>query len=83
MLAVQGTVGAAITALVGIVGMLDFDHIGAEHGELISRERAGQYMGDVDDANALERSGHAGLLGRINRKTGKLSSSRAPGRRAK
>jgi hypothetical protein len=64
VLAVQRAVGAAVTALVGIVRMLDLNHIGAEDGKLIGRKRAGQHMGDVDDANTLERSGHAELLRR-------------------
>src|SRR5260370_23119947 len=62
MLAVERAIGAAVAALVRLVRVLDLDHLGAEHGELIGRERAGQHMGDVDDANAREGSGHGGLL---------------------
>ncbi len=80
---VQRAVGAAIAALVGLVGMLDLDHVGAEDGELIRRERASQHMGDVNDANALERSGHAGLLRLVNRERTELSAYRAAGRRPK
>ena len=58
MPAVQLAVGAGAAALVGVVGMLDLDHIGAQYGELIGSKRAGQHMGDVDDANSLEGSGH-------------------------
>jgi hypothetical protein len=38
--------------------MLDLDHVGAQHRQLIGRERAGKNMGDVDDTNAFERSRH-------------------------
>src|SRR5580704_1242538 len=40
--------------------MLDLDHVGAENRELIGRERPRQHVGDVDDADALERTGHGG-----------------------
>ena len=52
--AVEFLVGAGAAALVGIVGMLDLDDVGAQHRQLIGRERPGQHMGDVDDANSLE-----------------------------
>ena len=55
-------VGAGAAALVGVVGMLDLDHVGAQHGQLIGGERPRQHMGDVDDADALERSRHRALL---------------------
>ena len=61
--AVQRPIAAGAAGLVGVVRILDFDHIGAKDGELIGGERSGQHMGDVDDANALERSGHMRLLG--------------------
>ena len=57
---VERLVGAAAAALVGIVGMLDLDHVGAQHRELIGRERPRQHMGGVDDPDTLERS-HAYL----------------------
>ena len=62
---VQRAVGAALAALVGLVRVLDLDHVGAEHGQLIGGERAGQHMGDVDDADAFKGSRHAAysLLG--------------------
>ena len=44
------------TALIGLVGMLDLDHVGAKDGELIGRERSGQNVGDVDHPDSLERS---------------------------
>ena len=56
--AVERLVGAAAAALVGLVGMLDLDHVGAEHGELVGRERPGQHVRDVDHPDALERSRH-------------------------
>ena len=52
-----------LAALIGVVRVLDLDHVGAEHRQLISREGAGQHMGDVDDSDALKGSGHGGLLG--------------------
>jgi hypothetical protein len=42
--------------------MLDLDDVGAQDGELISGERAGQNMGDVDYADSLERSHRRALL---------------------
>src|SRR5262249_48652165 len=45
--------GAA--ALIGIIRMLDLDHVGTQHCQLIGRERAGQHMGGVNYTNALER----------------------------
>jgi hypothetical protein len=42
--------------------MLDLDDVGPEHRQLIGRERAGQHVRDVDDADPLEGSGHGGLL---------------------
>src|SRR5262247_4344141 len=41
--------------------MLDLDHVGAQHGQLIGRERPGQNVGDVDHPDAFERS-HRDLL---------------------
>src|SRR5581483_11372817 len=60
---VQRPVGAAVAALVGVVGVLDLDHVGAEHRKLIGRERPRQHMRDVDDADTLERAGHSVLSG--------------------
>ena len=56
LLSVERLVGAAAAALVGIVGMLDLDHVGAQHRELIGRERPRQHMGGVDHPDSLERS---------------------------
>src|SRR5205814_5413407 len=64
--AVERPVGAALAALVGFIGVLDLDDVGAQHRQLIGGEWAGQHMGDVDDADALKGSGHDGLLaGRV------------------
>src|SRR4029077_20795961 len=62
---VERAVGAALAALVGLIRMLDLDHVGAEHGQLIGGERTGQHMGYVDDADAFKRPRHAAysLLG--------------------
>ena len=53
---VQRAVGAAVAALVGLFRVFDLDHVGAEYGKLIGCERPRQHMGDVDDANPLERA---------------------------
>ncbi len=55
---VQHLVTAGIAALIRIVRMLDLDHIGTHQPKLIRRERTGQHMRDVDDADALERTRH-------------------------
>ena len=41
--------------------MLDLDHVGAQHRELIGRERPRQHMGDVDHPDSFERP-HRALL---------------------
>jgi hypothetical protein len=38
--------------------MFDLDYIRSQHSELISSKRPREHMGNVDDANALERSSH-------------------------
>src|SRR5581483_9924905 len=60
--AVELAVGAAAAALVRVVRMLDLDHVGAQHGKLISGERTRQHMRHVDDANAFKGAGHGRLL---------------------
>ncbi len=47
-LVVERLVGARAAALVGVVRVLDLDHVGAEHAELIGRERPRQNVGRVD-----------------------------------
>jgi len=47
-----------LAALVGLVGMLDLDHVGAQHRQLVGREWPRQHMRDVDHPDALERSRH-------------------------
>ncbi len=59
--AVEVLVGAGGAALVGIVGMLDLDHVRAQHGELVGRERPRQHVRDVDHPDAFERTRHPGL----------------------
>ena len=63
---VQVVIGAGVSALVGLGGVFDLDHIGAEQAKLIGGERAGENVGDVEDANALERANpccaHPGFL---------------------
>jgi hypothetical protein len=58
--AVEFLIGACAAALVGIVWMLDLDHVGAQHGQLIGGERPGKHMGDVDHPDPFERP-HANL----------------------
>ena len=60
-LVVERLVGARAAALVGVVRVLDLDHVGAEHAELIGRERPRQNVGRVDHPDTLERS-HGALL---------------------
>src|SRR5262249_566532 len=56
-------VGAGPAALVRVTGVFDLDHVGAEHAELISRERPGEHVRNVDHPDALERSRHCILPG--------------------
>src|SRR6266849_3774394 len=42
--------------------MLDLDHVGAQHCELIGRKRSRQDVRDVDHPDAFERSRHCCLL---------------------
>src|SRR5436189_2468862 len=56
--AVERLIGAGAAALVWLAGMLDLDYVGTEHGQLISRKRPSQHVGDVDHPDALERSLH-------------------------
>ena len=58
---VQHVVAAGIAALIRVVRMLDLDHVGAHQPKLIGRERPGQHVRDVDDADAFERTRHARL----------------------
>src|SRR5262249_16801568 len=56
--AVERPVGAVATTLVGIVGMLDLDDVGAQHRQLVGRKRSRQHVRDVDHPDAFERSRH-------------------------
>jgi hypothetical protein len=58
--AVERLVGAAGAALIGFFGMLDLDHVGPEHGQLIGRKRPRQNMRDVNHTYAFEGSCHRG-----------------------
>jgi hypothetical protein len=59
--AVERLVGPIGAALIGLVGVLDLDHVSPQHGQLISRKRPRQNMRDVDHAYAFEGSRHRGL----------------------
>jgi hypothetical protein len=50
-----------MTALVAIDGMLDLDHLCTEYSQLISGERPGQDMGDVQYFDAFKGSHEVGL----------------------
>src|SRR5439155_21947868 len=55
----------AVPQLAGAVAalrVLDLDHIGAEPGQHLRARRAGLVMGEIDDANAVERLAHLSLL---------------------
>src|ERR1700758_4727428 len=38
------------------------DHVGAQQSELVARIGAGQYLREVENLHALERSGHGDIL---------------------
>ena len=40
----------------GSFGILDLDHVGAQHAQLIGRERPSQHVRDVDHPDAFERT---------------------------
>src|ERR1039458_8829781 len=42
------------------------DHVGAQYGQLIGRERSRQHVGDVDHPNPFERSRHRALLRQLS-----------------
>ena len=53
---VQRVVRSRLAALVGLVGVVHLDDVGAEDGELVGGERAGQHVGAVEDLDAFERT---------------------------
>ena len=52
--AVERLVGPGAAALVGLVRVLDLDHVGAEERELVGRKGTGEHVGDVDHPDAVE-----------------------------
>ncbi len=48
--------------LIAGAGLFDLDDIGAELRELLRRERSGEYLGEIDDSNAVERARQKGML---------------------
>ena len=52
---VERLVGPLLAHLVGPGRVLDLDDVGPEHGQLVGGEGAGQHMGRVDHAEAVER----------------------------
>ena len=77
---VERLVGAVAAALIGLIGMLDLDHVGAQYSQLVGGKRAGQNVRDVDDSDPFERSHQRGLLGGLLRLYGPFSSSFRPSR---
>jgi hypothetical protein len=55
---VERLIGAVAATLIGLVGMLDLDHIGTQHCQLVGRKRSRQHMREVDHPDAFERSRH-------------------------
>jgi hypothetical protein len=51
---VQRVVGPRLPALVGLVGVVHLDDVGAEDGQLVGGERPGQHVGAVEDPDAFE-----------------------------
>ncbi len=76
--AVERLVGAVAAALIGLVGMLDFDHVGAEHGQLIGGKRPRQNVRDVDDSDSFKRSHDRALLVRVRSSPRKRGPSAWP-----
>jgi hypothetical protein len=56
--AVEGLVGAGAAALIGLAGVLDLDHVGTEHGQLIGGKWTRQHVRGVDHPDAFERPLH-------------------------
>ena len=54
----ERAIGAGQSTLIRIIWMLDLDHIGAEQGQLIGRERACQHVRRIDHPNAFKRTLH-------------------------
>ena len=56
-------IGAEPARQVAALRDLDLDDFGAEPREMIAAERAGQDVGQVEDANAGERQGSCRFVG--------------------
>jgi hypothetical protein len=56
--AVECLVGPVAAAPIGLVGMLDLDHVRPQHGQLVGRKRPRQNMRDVDHTYAFKGSRH-------------------------
>ena len=57
---------AGVAGQVAAVQRLDLHHLGAEVGELLGAERAGQRLGEVQHLQALRGRGGVPLIGRPN-----------------
>jgi hypothetical protein len=47
-------VRARLAALIGFVGVVHLDDVGAEHGELVCGERPGEHVGAIEDLDPFE-----------------------------
>jgi len=43
VLDIDGAIGPAVAGLIGLVGVLDLDHLGAQHSQLVRGEGPGQH----------------------------------------
>src|SRR5580700_8834007 len=53
-------IGAELAGEIARTGRLDLDDLGAQQCELIGPERPCQHIGEIEHANAAEKSAHAG-----------------------
>jgi DNA-binding IclR family transcriptional regulator len=53
VLAAEARVGAELPCQVSGPGHLDLDHVRPEKRQLVARERAGEHVGHIEDADAL------------------------------
>ena len=61
-------IGAELTREIARARHLDLDHVGAELGELIAAEGAGEHVGEIEDARAGQKSAHHSCLTRCSRR---------------
>ena len=54
----QRAIGAGEPTLIGVVRVLDLDHVGAEQRQLIGGKWAGQHVRRIDHADSFKRTLH-------------------------